>query len=152
MTVHRIIFKDSRRMEEVDDESIHLVVTSPPYPMIELWDSFFRRIDPRIDRLWGRMEEAEGLKEKAKLALQIYELMHDFLMGVWREVYRVLAEGGIACINIGDAARNVGGFFKVYPNHARIIECFERLGFTTPPYIFWKKPIPSLNIRGKAPS
>ncbi|MHC1586514.1 MAG: DNA-methyltransferase [Candidatus Hecatellaceae archaeon] len=149
MTVHRIIFKDSRRMEEVDDESIHLVVTSPPYPMIELWDSFFRRIDPRIDRLWGRMEEAEGLKEKAELALQIYELMHDFLMGVWREVYRVLAEGGIACINIGDAARNVGGFFKVYPNHARIIECFERLGFTTLPYILWKKPTTKPKYKGK---
>jgi DNA modification methylase len=35
-------------MDEVPDESVQLIVTSPPYPMIEMWDDQFRRHDPVI--------------------------------------------------------------------------------------------------------
>ncbi|RLI28465.1 MAG: site-specific DNA-methyltransferase [Candidatus Hecatellales archaeon] len=136
-------------MEQLEDGSVHLVVTSPPYPMIELWDSFFRRVDRGIERLWRRMEQAETLREKTGLALQVYERMHRFLAEVWREVYRVLVDGGIACINIGDAARNIGGFFRVYPNHAKVIEHCEKIGFTTLPYILWKKPTNKPKYKGK---
>ncbi|RLI24866.1 MAG: site-specific DNA-methyltransferase [Candidatus Hecatellales archaeon] len=144
----KVFFKDSRRMEEVEDGSVQLVVTSPPYPMIEIWDSQFRSLDREIDRLWAEMEKREG-GEKLKLALQIYGLMHGVLAEVWREVYRVLSPGGIACINIGDAARSFGGHFRLYPNHARIIEECERLGFTTLPYILWKKPTTKPKYKGK---
>ena len=144
----KVFFKDSRRMEEVEDGSVQLVVTSPPYPMIEIWDSQFRSLDREIDRLWAEMEKCEG-GEKLKLALQIYGLMHGVLAEVWREVYRVLSPGGIACINIGDAARSFGGHFRLYPNHARIIEECERLGFTTLPYILWKKPTTKPKYKGK---
>ena len=148
-TLHKIFFSDARRMEQLEDGSVHLVVTSPPYPMIELWDSFFRRVDRGIERLWRRMEQAETLREKTSLALQVYERMHRFLAEVWREVYRVLVDGGIACINIGDAARNIGGFFRVYPNHAKVIEHCEKIGFTTLPYILWKKPTNKPKYKGK---
>ncbi|MEM4591681.1 MAG: site-specific DNA-methyltransferase [Nitrososphaerota archaeon] len=125
-TWHRIIIGDSRYMREVEDESVHLVVTSPPYPMIEIWDPLFRGL---------------GCRD--------YDEMHEYLAEVWRECYRVLVGGGIACINIGDAARTVDGEFKIYPNHARVIENCERIGFKTLPYILWKKPTTKPKYKGK---
>ncbi len=50
ITTHNIIFKDSKRMKELIDESIDLVVTSPPYPMIEMWDQIFAQQNEKIDR------------------------------------------------------------------------------------------------------
>lgn len=41
-TKHKIIFDDAREMNEIEDESVHLAVTSPPYPMIEMWDEDFK--------------------------------------------------------------------------------------------------------------
>jgi len=136
-------------MREVEDGSVQLVVTSPPYPMIEIWDEQFRRLDRQVDRLWAEMEACRSASGKVKLALEAYNRMHSFLAEVWREVYRVLAPGGIACINIGDAARSIGGHFRLYPNHARVIEECERLGFTTLPYILWKKPTTKPKYKGK---
>jgi len=71
------------------------------------------------------------------------------LFKVWEETYRVLVEGGIACINIGDATRSINGKFRVFPNHSRIIENCERIGFTTLPYILWKKPTTKPSYKGK---
>ena len=68
---------------------------------------------------------------------------------VWQETYRVLVDGGIACINIGDATRSINGKFKLYPNHARITEICEKIGFTTLPYILWKKPTTKPKYKGK---
>jgi len=104
-------------MPEVADATVHLVVTSPPYPMIEQWDDLF-----------------------AAMGCRSYDTMHAALAAVWRECYRVLVDGGIACINIGDATRRVGKEFKLYPNHARVTEECERIGFRALPYILWKKP------------
>jgi len=126
MTWHKIVIGDSRDMREVEDESVHLIVTSPPYPMIEMWDDMFRRV---------------GCKT--------YDEMHEYLADVWKECYRVLIEGGIACINIGDATRTVNGRFRLFPNHARVIEHCEKIGFTTLPYILWKKPTTKPKYKGK---
>jgi DNA modification methylase len=41
-TNHQIFFKNSNNMKELSSESVDLVVTSPPYPMIEMWDDGFR--------------------------------------------------------------------------------------------------------------
>ena len=139
-TYHRIIFGDSRKMEEIEDESVHLVVTSPPYPMIEIWDSLFRKLNPKIDKAFERLKIEENKQGKEKIVREIYELMHETLFPVWKEIYRVLVNGGIACINIGDATRNLNGSFRLFPNHAKIIEYFEKIGFVTLPYILWKKP------------
>jgi len=116
-TSHRIIIGDSRNMEELEEGDVHLIVTSPPYPMIEIWDEMFKRLGCRT-----------------------YDEMHEYLAEVWKECYRVLADGGIACINIGDATRKVNGTFRLFPNHSRIIEICEKIGFVSLPCILWKKP------------
>src|SRR5260370_9844121 len=119
---------DSRRMQELSDSSVHLVVTSPPYPMVGIWDDFFRQ------------ESAES-----------YDAMHGYLNQTWKEVKRVLVTGGIACVNIGDAARTKDGMFHLYPNHSRVIEPFERLGLVTLPYVLCKKPTTKPLYKGKGP-
>ena len=75
--------------------------------------------------------------------------MHIYLAPVWQETYRVLVDGGIACINVGDATRTINGKFKLFPNHARILEICEKIGFTTLPYILWKKPTTKPTYKGK---
>jgi len=148
-TDHRVIIGDSRRMEEVEDKSVHLVITSPPYPMIKMWDEIFRKLDERIDRSWSRLEVETDAKMREKYVKRIYELMHENLAKVWREVYRVLVDGGIACINIGDATRSLNGQFRLFANHSKVIEYCEKIGFTTLPYILWKKPTTKPKYKGK---
>jgi modification methylase len=123
---YRVIIGDSRRMRELAGDSIHLVVTSPPYPMVSIWDRFFQ-------------EEAANT----------YDEMHSYLKKIWMEVKRVLVSGGIACVNIGDATRTKDGMFHLYPNHSRVIEAFESLGLVTLPYILWKKPTTKPRYKGK---
>jgi DNA modification methylase len=131
-THHRIIVGDSRNLDQLEDNSVELVVTSPPYPMIEMWDDVFSDLNPEIG---GRLNTGDGQ--------EALELMHEELNKVWEEVNRVLVEGGIACINIGDATRKVDGSFRVYQNHSRIIDTFEQLGFEPLPEVLWRKPVNS---------
>ncbi len=132
-------------MPELSDSSIHLMVTSPPYPMIKMWDTQFAEINPQIATLWHKLE-AEG---KEETVTQIYDAMHEALAKTWRETYRVLVDGGIVCINIGDATRTVNGKFRLFPNHSRVTEHCEKTGFTTLPYILWKKPTTKPKYKGK---
>ncbi len=132
-------------MPEISDGSVQLMVTSPPYPMIEMWDNVFASGDPKIAKLWQKLED-DGQDETVR---QIYDAMHDYLAKVWAETYRVLVDGGIACINIGDATRRLNGIFQLFPNHSRIIEVCEKIGFTTLPYILWKKPTTKPKYKGK---
>ena len=127
-TTHNIIFQDAQDMKEVASESVDLVVTSPPYPMIEMWDDSFSGQDPEIRRALDR--------GNGKLA---HALMHGILDSVWSEVFRVLREGRFACINIGDATRRIAGNFCLYPNHARILSHLLNIGFSVLPDILWRK-------------
>ena len=127
-TAHRAIFDDARNMRSIRDESIDLVVTSPPYPMIQMWDDTFSRLNPAIGKA---VDSGNGW-----LA---FELMHDALAPVWRETLRMLKPGGIACINIGDAVRTVGGIFNLYPNHTRLLSYLNSIGFSPLPMILWRK-------------
>lgn len=145
-TEHKIILANSQQMPELRDSSIHLMVTSPPYPMIKMWDKQFATFNPQIAVLWKELE-ADGKEETIS---QIYEAMHKVLVRTWGETYRVLVNGGIACINIGDATRTVNGKFRLFPNHSRIIEYCEKIGFTTLPYILWKKPTTKPKYKGKS--
>lgn len=126
---HRAIIGDSRQMSELDDGEVDLVVTSPPYPMIEMWDDVFSGLNNEIG---DYLESGAGQ--------EAFELMHKELKKTWTEVSRVLIDGGIACVNVGDATRKVAGNFRVYQNHARIIDAFEDLGFEPLPDILWRKP------------
>jgi len=144
-TQHKIIIGNSQKMPEIPDCSIHLMVTSPPYPMIQMWDHQFSESDPKIAMLWKNLET----NPQQETIAQIYNAMHENLAEVWKETYRVLIEGGIACINIGDATRTMNSSFRVYPNHARVIEHCECIGFTSLPYILWKKPTTKPMYKGK---
>ena len=95
-TLHRFYYADARNMGVIPDSSVHLVVTSPPYPMISMWDQVFRSMKPAIATC---LDEQDGFGA--------YDLMHVELSKVWGEVYRTLVPGGIACINIGDATRTI---------------------------------------------
>jgi DNA modification methylase len=128
-TEHRVHFSDARRMQELDDGSVALVVTSPPYPMIEMWDALFSTVCPDIR---AAIEASDGMRA--------FACMHAELDPVWTEVHRVLCPGGLACINVGDAARSMGGSFMLYPNHARILTALIERGFTPLPSILWRKP------------
>lgn len=128
-TLQRVHFGDSRHMGEVPDGSAALVVTSPPYPMIEMWDPGFAALNPAVG---AALDRADGRRA--------FDLMHSELDPVWREVHRILMPGGFACVNVGDAARTLDGTFMLYPNHARILNALLELGFTPLPSILWRKP------------
>jgi DNA modification methylase len=143
-TKHRIIFGNSQHMPEIESGSVQLMVTSPPYPMIQMWDELFCK-DQKIAALWRKLEaDCNG-----EILRQIYDAMHESLAKVWAETYRVLVDGGIAAINIGDATRSINGKFQLFPNHSRITEVCEKIGFTTLPYILWKKPTTKPKYKGK---
>ncbi|WP_331235699.1 DNA-methyltransferase [Natronorarus salvus] len=127
-TDHAVRFDDARSMDDVADSSVELVVTSPPYPMIELWDEAFSALDPAVGEA---LDAGDG--DRA------FSAMHGLLDSVWDEVERVLAPGGVACVNVGDATRTVGEF-QVYPNHVRITRALRERGLTPLPDILWRKP------------
>ncbi len=144
-TKHRIIIASSQQMPECADSSVHLMVTSPPYPMIKMWDKQFCQTDQKIATLWRELES----NYQDETVTQIYNAMHLNLARIWLETERVLVDGGIACINIGDATRSIHGKFRLFPNHARIIEYCENIGLTSLPYILWKKPTTKPKYKGK---
>jgi DNA modification methylase len=128
-TRHTVITADSRDLRFCPSATVDLVVTSPPYPMIGMWDGLFALLNPGI---------AAALKAGA--APEAFALMHAELARVWEELFRVLRPGGLACINIGDAVRTLGGDFQLFPNHARLIACCTEIGFTVLPSVLWRKP------------
>lgn len=127
-TDHTFRFQSADDLAILDDGSVDLVVTSPPYPMIEMWDSQFSGQDPAIAH---EISHGDGARA--------FELMHLQLDKVWDECARVVRDGGFVCVNIGDATRKVGDNFRLYTNHSRITSSFERLGFQSLPAIIWRK-------------
>ena len=128
-TTQTVIFGDSRSMAATESDSVDLVVTSPPYPMIGMWDRVFTEMNPAVG---AQLDGGDG-----KAA---FELMHLELDKVWRECFRALKPGSLSCINIGDAVRTIDGDFRIYPNHARIISGMTSAGFVPLPDIIWRKP------------
>lgn len=116
-------------MREPADDSIALVVTSPPYPMIEMWDEVFASQEPEVGTA---LADDDGPRA--------FEAMHGALDQVWSECARVVRPGGFICVNIGDATRTVDGTFRLYTNHARITGTMEELGLQSLPMVHWWKP------------
>lgn len=127
-TTHRVVAGDSRKMTDVGDGSVQLVVTSPPYPMIEMWDALFAGHSPEVR---SSLDQGDGWRA--------FEGMHAILDGVWAEAARLLTPGGFLCVNIGDATRTIGDDFAIYPNHARILTACLRHGFQPMPAVIWRK-------------
>jgi modification methylase len=125
---HRLMRGDAADLSFLADSSVALVVTSPPYPMIEMWDPLFRARDPEVARA---LDASDGNRA--------FNLMHEDLDRAWRGIYRLLIPGGWACINIGDATRTLDGRFRLYPNHARVLSSCWALGFDVLPALLWRK-------------
>ena len=126
--MHKIIIGDSRRMDEISDESIHLIITSPPY--------------------W----QLKDYGDKRQIGFNdTYEEYVNNLNLVWSESYRVLHKGCRLCINIGDQfARSVYyGRYKIIPIRTEIIKFCESIGFDYMGAIIWQK-VTTCNTTGGA--
>jgi DNA modification methylase len=123
-----IIIGDSRRMEELKDENVHLVITSPPY--------------------WQLKDYGNGSQIGFN---DSYEDYINNLNLVWKECYRVLHKGCRLCVNIGDQfARSVYyGRYKVIPIREEIIKFCETIGFDYMGAIIWQK-VTTCNTTGGA--
>ena len=117
-TNHKIIRGDSRKMNELPNNSVNLVITSPPYWQLK---------DYGTDDQIGYNDSYENYINNLNL--------------VWQECYRVLQNGCRLCINIGDQfARSVYyGRYKVIPIRTEIIKFLENAGFDYMGSIIWQK-------------
>lgn len=127
-TIHKIITGDSRKMQEVKDASVHLVVTSPPYWQLKDYGS----------------SDQIGFNHS-------YEEYINNLNLVWNECYRVLEDGCRLCVNIGDQfARSVYyGRYKIIPIRTEIIKFCETIGFDYMGAVIWQK-VTTCNTTGGA--
>lgn len=123
-----IIIGDSRNMNELRDESVHLIITSPPY--------------------WQLKDYGNGSQIGFN---DSYEDYINNLNLVWKECYRVLHKGCRLCVNIGDQfARSVYyGRYKVIPIREEIIKFCETIGFDYMGAIIWQK-VTTCNTTGGA--
>lgn len=126
-TTHKFIQSDSRKIKELDKESINLVVTSPPYPMVKMWD-------------WMIDKESTDIADDKD-----YIELSNILDSVWKEMYRVMKPGGVMAVNMGDATRKNDKGFLLYSNARKVIESCTKYGFTQLPGIVWSKPTNSPN-------
>lgn len=127
-TLHKIYNQSSVQMSLIEDETVDLVVTSPPYPMVEMWDDCFKSQNIFVEQAFEK-----------KMYQQAWLEMHNVLDKVWKEIVRVIKPGGFVCINIGDATRTFEDTFQLFSNHSRIIQYFIQNGFVCLPDILWRK-------------
>ena len=115
MTEHKIIFGDSRSLNQIKDKSVQLIITSPPYWQLKDYGT----------------EDQIGYNDS-------YE---EYMNLVWKECNRVLSDGCRLCINIGDQfARSIYyGRYKVIPIRTEIIRFCESLGMDYMGAIIWQK-------------
>lgn len=104
-SVNKHFCQSSETMNQLPDRSIHMMITSPPYNVSKVYDD--------------------------NLSLAEYR---ELLKRVWKETYRVLVDGGRACINVANLGR------KPYiPLHSYIIEDMHELGFFMRGEVIWDK-------------
>ena len=118
-TYHRLINGDARDLRFLPDESIHLVVTSPPY-----WN--LKRYNETSGQL-GHIDDYEGFLAE--------------LEKVWRGIFRVLVPGGRLVCVVGDVcvSRRKFGRHLVFPLHADICVSCRKTGFDNLNPIIWHK-------------
>ena len=118
-TKHILINGDCRKMSQIQNESVHLIVTSPPYWQLKDYGA----------------KNQIGFNDS-------YEEYINNLNLVWKECHRILMPGCRLCINIGDqfARSAYYGRYKVVPIHSEIIRFCEAIGFDYMGSIVWQKP------------
>lgn len=115
-------------MSQIKDESVQLIVTSPPYWQLK---------DYGINNQIGFYNTYEDYINNLNL--------------VWKECYRILKPGCRLCINVGDQfARSVYyGRYKVIPIHSEIIRFCEALSFDYMGSIIWQNQHRCIQLVGK---
>ncbi|HMO24760.1 MAG TPA: site-specific DNA-methyltransferase [Tepidisphaeraceae bacterium] len=118
-TSHRLRIGDARDLSFIADESVHLVVTSPPYWTLKQYND--------------HPEQMGSIND--------YDHFLDELDKVWAHCLRVLVPGGRVCCNVGDVciARKQAGRHFVMPLHADIQVRARRLGFDLLTPVLWAK-------------
>ncbi len=118
-TLHRLVEGDARDLSFLENESVHLVVTSPPY-----WT--LKRYREHPDQM-GHIQD--------------YELFVEELSKVWGECFRILVPGGRLVCVVGDVclSRREHGRHVVVPLHADIAVTCRRIGFDNLNPIIWHK-------------
>ena len=107
---HKLVIGDARKMKELKDESVDLVVTSPPY--------------------WNLKDYGNGDSDKG------YGQYIKEIEQVLIEVVRVLKTGRFACINVGTAVSN----YEMKHIPSDVIDIMKKLGFIFRKEIIWYKP------------
>lgn len=118
-TTHQLVLGDARNLGFIPDESIHLVLTSPPY-----W--ILKRYNENPDQL-GHISD--------------YELFLEELNKVWKEVHRILVPGGRLVCVVGDVclSRKQNGRHVVVPLHSDISVACRKIGLDNLNPIIWHK-------------
>lgn len=117
-TTQKIIIGDSRDMKELEDESVHLMVTSPPYFNAKMYS----------EELTGDLGNIHDLDEWFRE-----------IGKTWREVHRVLQPGRKAFINIMNLPVRTGKTFRTLNLTGRTIDLMEEIGFIFKRDIVWHK-------------
>jgi site-specific DNA-methyltransferase (adenine-specific) len=118
-TKHRIVHGDARDLSFLEDQSIHLVLTSPPY--------------------WTLKEYRQNPSQLGHI--ENYDKFLESLDAVWKECYRVLVPGGRLVCVVGDVclSRREFGRHVVVPLHADICVLCRKIGFDNLNPIIWHK-------------
>ncbi len=119
-TRHRLVLGDARDLSFIADESVHLVLTSPPYWSLKRYEDHPAQM--------GHMED--------------YEFFLQELAKVWQNAFRVLVPGGRLVCVVGDVClsrRKNGGRHVVVPLHADICVQCRKIGFDNLNPIIWHK-------------
>ncbi len=119
-TIHRLFLGDARRMVALEPESVHLVLTSPPYWTLKE----YRDSEGQL----GHVEDYEDFLQE--------------LDKVWQQCFRALVPGGRLICVVGDVClsrRENGGRHTVVPLHSSIQEHCRKLGFDNLAPIIWHK-------------
>ncbi len=118
-THHRLIGGDARDLSFLRDESLHLIVTSPPYWTLKRYRDIPNQLGHVAD----------------------YEIFIEELTKVWRECFRVLVPGGRLVCVVGDVclSRRLHGRHVVVPLHADIAVSCRKIGFDNLNPIIWNK-------------
>ena len=119
-TAHELILGNARAASALDEDSIHLVVTSPPYWTLKRYNEHEQQMGHVAD----------------------YDEFMTALDEVWRNCFRALVPGARLIINIGDVClsrRKNNGRHTVVPLHATIQEHCKAIGFDNLAPIIWHK-------------
>lgn len=119
-TKHRLFLGDARELENIERESIHLVLTSPPYWTLKKYRDHPQQLG----------------------AISLYEEFLDDLDKVWRHCFRALVPGGRLICVVGDVClsrRQNEGRHTVVPLHSSIQERCRQIGFDNLAPIIWHK-------------